>query len=167
MFACWKCCIVCKMQHFVLPYYSFFLCLKGARCVFPGFSEQYAWEEAGAPPEQHLRTTYQQRTKLWYLVEEVLWLELRQRFTDCGLTALFVGLHLVFLDSVQPCLFVFSNGDCLQTSFGPRNSMGGEKKKKRHFKDRTSLGFDWSCKLVTNCFQRASMWSRLWRLRTQ
>lgn len=56
--------------------------LKGSSCVslyFPGFSEQYTWEETRAAPEQHLRTSYQQRTKLWHLVEEAaLCLELRQ-----------------------------------------------------------------------------------------
>lgn len=39
---------------------------------FPGASEQYTWEKARTPSEQHLRATYQQRTKLWHLVEGLL-----------------------------------------------------------------------------------------------
>ncbi len=53
----------------------------------PGASKQYTWEEARTPPEQHLRTAHQQRTKFWHLVEGLLsWHWITDRFTDCFYT---------------------------------------------------------------------------------
>lgn len=67
--ACSRICLLCKVSLPLCPTGIVAevedpVVLTGASCVFAGFSEQYAWEEARAPPEQHLRTTYQQRTKL-------------------------------------------------------------------------------------------------------
>lgn len=117
---------------------------------FPGATEQYPWEEARTPPEQHLCTPHQQRTKLWHLVVGLLsWYWNTDCFTDCfSLDSCRLAGRLVFirfLDCVQTWRWT-AHRLLLGYSFPAVN--------KRLPKDRRRLGVTLIRRVVVNCLQK-------------